>query len=171
MFENGIGHFIVEITDEDMEVTEKWLVKVSIVEEATCFRVSDGHNGYRPYVSRSLVYELIQKFAPSEEMVLGFEVSKLPILMLSDPNMEDLDWYGRLEIPGLSLEDKYAIIGDSNNYEKEKELDTNTKLINVKMDEELFRRVVDYMHKEHVTMSDVVADAVKLYLEVKTDEL
>lgn len=76
MFENGFEYFVAEITDEDMEITEKWLIKVSIIEKEETSK--DGEE----YISRELVLELIRKFAPDETMILGFEVSKLPILYL-----------------------------------------------------------------------------------------
>lgn len=78
MFENGYEHFIVEITNEDMVITEKWLVKVHLVEAKPDEKDEDGEW----LVNRKMVIELIQQFAPNEEMVLGFEVSKLPVLYL-----------------------------------------------------------------------------------------
>ena len=85
-------NFVVEITEEDLAITEKWLVKVSILaEEKEDTEEDDG------LVSRKLVFELIQRFAPLEEMVLGFEVSKLPVLNLNDIFRERLGETGKIE--------------------------------------------------------------------------
>lgn len=76
MFECGYELFVTDITNEDMEITERWLVKVSVIEESID---EDGEE----YINKKLVCELIEKFAPDETLVLSFfEVAKLPILCL-----------------------------------------------------------------------------------------
>ena len=85
-------HFVVDITNEDLEVTEKWLIKVSIIEEE-----EKDEAGNEEFVSKKMILELIEKFAPTETLVLGFEISKLPGLWLSDHDKENLLKYGKLE--------------------------------------------------------------------------
>lgn len=77
MFECGFEIFVTDITNEDMEITERWLVKVSVIEES-----SDEDEDGEEYINKKLVFELINRFAPDETLVLGFEVAKLPILYL-----------------------------------------------------------------------------------------
>lgn len=83
---------VIYIYDDDLEVSEKWLVKVSIIKEE---KVDKGDG---IYIQRSYVLELIQRFAPDAEMVLGFEVSKLPVLYLSEHEQTMLGRMGDLRI-------------------------------------------------------------------------
>ncbi len=95
MFENGYGYFVVDVTDEDMDVNEKWLVKVIIIEETADDKEEEGEV---EYVSKKLVFELIQKFSPDENIVLCFEVEKLPTLYLLEEDKVLLDQKGRMTL-------------------------------------------------------------------------
>ena len=79
MFECGFELFVADITNEDMEITERWLVKVSVIEESSD---EDEDEDGEEYINKKLVLELINRFATGETLVLGFEVAKLPILYL-----------------------------------------------------------------------------------------
>lgn len=94
---------VIYIYDDDLEVSEKWLVKVSIIKEEKI----DKGDGI--YIQRSYVLELIQRFAPDAEMVLGFEVSKLPVLYLSEREQTMLGRMGDLRI---NAHYKYIIKND-----------------------------------------------------------
>lgn len=83
---------VIYIYDDDLEVSEKWLVKVSIIKEE---KVDEGDG---LYVNRSYVLELIQRFAPDTLLVLGFEVSKLPVLYLSEHEQTMLGRMGDLRM-------------------------------------------------------------------------
>ncbi len=70
--------FLVEVDDEDLAITEKWLVKVSVIEE----NVDENDE----LVSKKLVFELIERVAgddPFKTLELGYELSKLPVLSLT----------------------------------------------------------------------------------------
>lgn len=82
----------IEIYDDDLEVSEKWLVKVSLIKEEKVEK-TDGE-----YIKRAYVIELIQRFAPDKEMVLGFEVSKLPVIYLLDKERLKLERIGDFRI-------------------------------------------------------------------------
>lgn len=86
---------VIDICDDDLNVTEKWLVKVSIIEEE--YVQSEGE-----YIKKTLVLELIQRFAPDEEMILGYEVSKLPILCLPKELQTRLERVGDLRIKEIN---------------------------------------------------------------------
>lgn len=71
--------FIADITDEYLEVTERWLIKVSVVDNFE----EDEESGEK-LVSRKLVFEVIQKLKSDAEAIeLCFEAAKLPVLHLT----------------------------------------------------------------------------------------
>ena len=94
LLEEKEATFYAEITDEDLEVTERWLIKVSVID-------NDGYEDEPVLISRKLVYELIQKFEGNNDasMELCFEVSKLPKIYLTDEQIKLLRSEGRFEIP------------------------------------------------------------------------
>lgn len=67
--------YILDITDEDLIVVERWLIKVQILE------VEDLDEDDEVYVSRKIIFEIIEKYSPTVDIALelGYEVSKLPI--------------------------------------------------------------------------------------------
>lgn len=67
---------LIEITDEDMEITGKWLARVKVVE--TEEEDEDGEI----YVNRELVFELLHKF--TDDLELYFEIAKLPVVNFGD---------------------------------------------------------------------------------------
>ena len=69
------GIYILDITDEDMEVCERWLIKISAIE------VEETDDDGEIFVSRKLIFEIIEKYAPNVDVALelGYEVSKVPI--------------------------------------------------------------------------------------------
>lgn len=113
---NGQQHiFLPGITDEDLEVTERWLIKVSVIDNDGL----DEEEGI--LVSRKLVYELIQKIEVNNNdasMELCFEVSKLPKIYLTDEQIKLLRSDGRFEVPifGLSSVKVYQRPEDNKKY-------------------------------------------------------
>lgn len=81
-------YYICDICDEDLEVTERWLIKVSIIDIDV-----DG-----VLIQRKLVFELIQEILENDDevMKLGFEISKLP-LYISSKESKLLKANGRFE--------------------------------------------------------------------------
>lgn len=80
MLDNSEKYYIAEILDEDLDVTEKWLIKTSIIyvdeNGLICDEYEDG------FVSRKMVFELIRKVVNEKELLeLGFEISKLPLYL------------------------------------------------------------------------------------------
>ena len=71
------GYYISDITDDDLGVVERWLIKVNVIDENVLTTVSGDE-----LVSKKLVLELIARFSPEDTMVLGFEVEKLPVVYL-----------------------------------------------------------------------------------------
>ena len=87
-------YFISDILDEDLEVVEKWLIKVSIIEDSET-DVDDGEE----LISRKLVFELIAKIEdPTKAMILGFEIAKLPALYLTEGQQRELKDNQKFEI-------------------------------------------------------------------------
>lgn len=69
-------YFICDIQEEDLEVVEKWLIKVSIIEEPV-----DEEDGL---VRRVLVFELVQEILSDEQqkaLELNYEICKLPLYL------------------------------------------------------------------------------------------
>lgn len=87
---------IVEITNDDLEVTERWLVKVSVIRDVKDEERKD--IGADEYVNKLIVIELIQRFAPDDEIVLGFELSKLPVIHLDKTQQLILERIGDLRL-------------------------------------------------------------------------
>lgn len=88
------NHFYADITDEDLKVTEKWLIKVSVMDNED----SEEEN---ILVSRKLVYELIQRIEVSNNeasLELCFEVSKLPKIHLTKKQIDLLKTEGKFEL-------------------------------------------------------------------------
>jgi len=84
-------YLIADILDEDLEVTRKWLIKASIIEDE-----DEDEN----LVSRELVFDLIAEIVSTNEnaMELGFEVAKLPTLHLTREQQRTLRREGVLKI-------------------------------------------------------------------------
>lgn len=79
MSDSKLGYYILEVTDEDLEIAGAWLAKISVAEEETIDEEGE------VYVSRKLVFELIRKLEDENDILkLGFEVSKLPWLRLDN---------------------------------------------------------------------------------------
>lgn len=71
------GLYTLDITDEDLNVTEKWLIKVEIIE------VEEIDEDDEVYVKRKFIFEIIDKYAPNVDvaMELGYEISKIPVFI------------------------------------------------------------------------------------------
>lgn len=72
-------YFICDIQAEDLEVVEKWLIKVSIIDDPE----KDNEEGL---VRRKLVFELVQEILNDEEqkaLELNYEICKLPLYLSS----------------------------------------------------------------------------------------
>lgn len=79
MSDSKLGYYILEVTDEDLEIAGAWLAKISVAEEESIDEEGE------VYVSRKLVFELIRKLEDENDILkLGFEVSKLPWLRLDN---------------------------------------------------------------------------------------
>jgi len=89
-------YFICDIQAEDLEIVEKWLIKVSIIDDPE----KEEEDGL---VRRKLVFELVQEILNDEEqkaLELGYEICKLP-LYLSSKQSRILKQNGRLEEDGV----------------------------------------------------------------------
>ncbi len=71
------GYCIIEVTEEDMEVTAKWLARVKIVETE-----EEDEEG-EIFINRQMVFELIRRFTDDDDLELYFEIAKLPYVDLS----------------------------------------------------------------------------------------
>lgn len=85
----------VMITEEDLEVAERWLIKINVLEESGTDE--DG----TPYISRKLVFDLVQRYR--DPLELSFEIAKLAPLMLTDIQIRQLATIGMCTIGPIRM--------------------------------------------------------------------
>lgn len=74
-------YFIADIEDEDLRVVEKWLIKVSIIEEEPT------EDDEKMLVPRKMVFELVQEILNDEDqkaLELNYEICKLPVYFTTE---------------------------------------------------------------------------------------